>query len=201
MCHAVRNTRGRAAACGKSRPAGWGTPLAARAVTYSRQPPSKVSPRIPYSRHSGSFPDRHALHRPHERPGATTTRSPAAIPVTPGPSASTSPATSQPGTIGSGNLWPATPRRTQRSRWLSPTARTAHPDLAGPGLGDRLLFETEGLEPAVLPDHDGAHRAHRPRSIQTLFVSRYPSRASTPRSRPNPLCLNPPNGSDGSKRL
>src|SRR5262245_50503526 len=79
-------------------------------------------------------------------PGPTTTRSPTwsagaagfAIPAAPGPSASTSPAASHPGTMGSGNVWPGTPFRTHRSRWLSPTARTRILAWPGPGSGTSL---------------------------------------------------------------
>jgi len=75
----------------------------------------------------------------------------------------------------------------------------AHPDPDLLGSGDRIgpLLEPQRFEAAVLADDDRA-QPQRPRSIQTLLVSRYASIASSPSSRPNPDCLKPPKGSDGS---
>ena len=54
------------------------------------------SPMSRYQRQRLSRPERHSRQRPHEWPGLTTTSSPTATPLTPGPTSSTVPATSAP---------------------------------------------------------------------------------------------------------
>ena len=102
MCHAVRVTRGNAAPASKETDAGRASAFRSGTTTCVAQVPSRVSPRIPYHRQRWSFPDAHAWQAPHDRPGARHTRSPAFLEATPGPTASTTPAPSQPGTSGRG---------------------------------------------------------------------------------------------------
>ena len=65
--------------------------------------------------------------------GLTTTSSPTATRVTSSPTASTTPATSQPGTCGSGGL--GSPRVTHRSMWLRALATTRMRTSSGPSGG------------------------------------------------------------------
>src|SRR5690606_38548103 len=109
--------------------------LAAGTTTASAQVPSRFSPRIEYVLHRLSSPSWQASHTPHETPGRMTTSSPSFTVVTPGPSASTTPAPSLPSTRGSGKVCPGTPRRTHTSRWFTPQARTATRTSPGPGTG------------------------------------------------------------------
>src|SRR3990172_2577588 len=68
-------------------------------------------------------------------PGFRTTSSPGFTRATPGPTASTVPAPSEPITCGSARETPGIPARTKMSRWLSAAARTRTRTCPGPGTG------------------------------------------------------------------
>ena len=74
--------------------------------------------------------------------GLITTSSPTATCVTFAPTPSTTPATSQPGTWGSGGF--GMPRVTHRSMWLSALATDGDAHLVGPGLGQLHLTPAVG---------------------------------------------------------
>ena len=71
-------------------------------ATFSAQPPGIEAPTIPNEGHRLSNPERQAGHSPHERPGATTTRSPGLKRPFPPPRLLTTPAMSHPGMCGRG---------------------------------------------------------------------------------------------------
>ena len=116
MCHAVSMSSGSAAASANDNAGGLRIRLRMGTAIFSAQPPWRVSPKMPWSLwQSGSLPERQATQSPQEYPGATSTSSPACHRSF-GAISSMTPATSAPGIIGSENLWPGTPRRTQMSR-------------------------------------------------------------------------------------
>jgi hypothetical protein len=125
------------AACSKDMSRGLGSTLAAGTDTFSAYPPAVCSPRMAYFRHSVSRPARQSSQRPQEMPGFSTTSMPGEMPVpsTPGPTASTMPATSEPRMWGIFTSSPGQPARTQMSRWLSATARTRTTTRPGSGNG------------------------------------------------------------------
>ena len=93
---------------------------------------------------------------PASIPGLITTRSPGSRPVTPSPSASTTPAPSAPRIRGFGT--DGSPLRIQTSRWFSAEARRRTSTSPAPGHGIRRLLEHEHLGAAVLMDPHCAHR-------------------------------------------
>ena len=104
MCHAVSVASGNAAASSNDRFPGLGMALRAGITAYSAQPPSLVSPKIPYLRHRLSSPDRQALQWSQEKPGATQIASPSFTLRTASPAFATTPEKSQPRIMGRGNL-------------------------------------------------------------------------------------------------
>ena len=124
--------RGYAAATSSGSDEGTRTKFFAGATTYSAKPPFVSLPMIPNVAQSDSSPRRHAGHRPHHRLGFRTPRTPARR-LTPRPTASTVPTTSDPPMWGIGISEPSI--RIQTSRWFSALARTLRRTSPRPGSG------------------------------------------------------------------
>lgn len=134
---------GYAAATSSGSDEGTRTKFFAGATTYSAKLPFVSLPMIPNVAQSDSSPRRHAGHRPHHRLGFRTPRTPARR-LTPRPTASTAPTTSDPPTWGIGISEPSI--RIQTSRWFSALARTRRrtsPRL-GSGAGSSPSSSTSG---------------------------------------------------------
>ena len=94
--HAVSVASENAAAWAHGIPGGTGARFSAGTTTYSAAVPARCSPTTRKASQSDSSPSRHAAHAPQERPGLIMTRSPGRTVVTAGPTASTTPAPSEP---------------------------------------------------------------------------------------------------------
>ena len=102
-------------------------------------------------------PARHCAQLPHAHTNGTVTRSPGRQSATPAPTASTTPASSCPGTCGNARMsgsWPIQPCQSLRQSPLAST-RTTAPCGAGSGSAHGL----DGRHPPEGLVHDGAHAA------------------------------------------
>ena len=132
--YAVSKTSGNAAASSNESPSGNRVDVRRRAPRSARAfVPSPCSP-ITWIAPSGA-----------STPGLITTRSPGSKPVTPSPSASTTPAPSAPRMRGFGTE--GRPLRIQTSRWLSAEARRRISTSPGPGSGSGTSSSTSTSGP------------------------------------------------------
>ena len=123
--YAVANRQPRDAAATKETASGSPTTLASArgTATCSANDPGSVKPGCSWSGHTWEFPVRQSSQRPHPRTNGTVTRSPTTRLATSGPTATTVPAYSCPGTWGSATC--SCPRQACQSDRQTPVAATA----------------------------------------------------------------------------
>ena len=129
----------------KSTSSGTATRLvsAACSATYSANEPQWVKPGCCWSGQTCALPPRHHSQRPHPHTKGTVTRSPTSHRVTPGPTSTTSPASSCPGTCGKAmSSWPAHACQSLRHIPVA-TTRTTTPPAGAEG---RVTFLTSGCD-------------------------------------------------------
>src|SRR5215213_9258481 len=103
---------------------GMGATFTPGTTTYSAAVPGRCSPTTRKPAQSDVSPFWHAAQRPQETPGLIITRSPGRTSVTSAPTASTTPAPSDPTMCGNAYCTPGSPSATKRSSRLSAAACT-----------------------------------------------------------------------------
>src|SRR5664280_2209753 len=173
--NAVANRQPSEAAVTASTASGSRTRLksAARTWTSSAYDPGWVNPGCVWSGQTWASPSRHQVQRPHPLTNGTVTRSPTANPTTSGPTASTVPANSWPGIIGSGTgSWP---RHACQSEWQMPVAstRTTAPSAGQAGSGTSTSSSGPPTEEYLTARMSEARLSPRPVHRALADVDRY----------------------------